>query len=105
ARELAQGLVPLKTHPHVKEIRQLGLMAGIELVRHVGAAGWPPELYPAGQRMGLKVCDAAFKRGVWLRPLGDVIVLMPPLAISAKELDFLIRVVRKSVEEVTGIPL
>ncbi len=61
-------LGPLRSHPHVKEIRQIGLMAGIELSE-------------GKERMGLKVCDAAFKRGVWLRPLGDVVVLMPPLAI------------------------
>jgi adenosylmethionine-8-amino-7-oxononanoate aminotransferase len=86
ARQLAEGLAPLRQHPHVKEIRQLGLMAGIEL------AAFPP-----GRRMGLKVCDAALQRGVWLRPLGDVIVLMPPLAIARKDLAFLIDVVRNSV--------
>jgi adenosylmethionine-8-amino-7-oxononanoate aminotransferase len=86
AKQLAAGLAPLRDHPHVKEIRQLGLMVGIELIA-----------YPPGRRMGLKVCDAAFKRGVWLRPLGDVVVLMPPLAITEKELAFLIDVVRKAV--------
>ncbi len=96
AKQLAQGLAPLKTHPHVKEIRQVGLMAGIELSQDNSTR------YPPAARMGLKVCDAAFKKGVWLRPLGDVVVLMPPLAISEKELTFFIDVVRKSVILATG---
>ena len=54
--------------------------------------------------MGLKVCDAALKRGVWLRPLGDTIVLMPPLVISEKELGFLLRVVEEAIDEVTAGP-
>ena len=51
--------------------------------------------------MGLRVCDEAFKRGVWLRPLGDVVVLMPPLSISAKELEFLLGVVQQAIAQVT----
>jgi len=90
-RQLAEGLSSLQGRPRIKEIRQIGLMAAIEL------KGYPP-----GRRMGLKVCDAAFERGVWLRPLGDVIVIMPPLAITKQELAFLIDVVRKSVILATG---
>jgi len=60
--------------------------------------------YPPGLRMGLKVCDEAIKRGVWLRPLGDVIVLMPPLAISEKELDFLTQTVKAAIAESTCFP-
>jgi len=113
--ELASGLAPLKDHPHIKEVRQLGLMAGIELVkakvpsphtlhppprgRREGVGMIP---YPPGARMGLKVCDACMKLGVWLRPLGDVIVIMPPLAINADELTFLIQVLRTAIDEVTA---
>ncbi len=91
AAQLSRGLKTLEGHPHVKEIRQIGLMAGIEL------KGYAP-----GRRMGLQVCEEAIRRGVWLRPLGDVVVLMPPLAISRKELAFLIDVVRNSVILATG---
>jgi adenosylmethionine-8-amino-7-oxononanoate aminotransferase len=66
-------------------------MAGIEL------KGYPP-----GRRMGLRVCDAALRRGVWLRPLGDVIVIMPPLAISTEELRFLTEVVKEAIAEATA---
>ena len=96
ARELTEGLAPLRRHPHVKEVRQIGLMAGIELEKSPGKS------YPPAARMGLKVCDACLKRGVWLRSLGDVVVLMPPLAISRKELQFLIQVVRDSIKEITS---
>ena len=95
--QLAAGLAPLAYHSHVKEVRQLGLMAGIELVNEKAAG----RSYPPGARMGLKVCDAALKRGVWLRPLGDVVVLMPPLAISEKETTFLLDAVAGAVEEAT----
>jgi len=98
ALQLANGLEPLKGHPNVKEIRQLGLMCGIELSQ---ADGKP---FPPQKRMGLKVCDATFKRGVWLRPLGDVVVLMPPLVISEEEMAFLIEAVMAAVEVTTGSP-
>ncbi len=122
AKELAEGLGPLKDHPHVKEIRQVGLMVGIELIQKKGdplsltlpregggdfrslslsGRGRGERAYPPARRMGLKVCDAALKHGLWLRPLGDVVVLMPPLAISKKELQFLLQGVRLSVEEAT----
>jgi adenosylmethionine-8-amino-7-oxononanoate aminotransferase len=97
-KELAAGLEPLKAHPHVKEIRQVGLMAGIELIKDK-KRGIP---YEPGKRMGMAVCDAALQKGVWLRPLGDVIVIMPPLAISAKELQIVIRAVTEAIREITA---
>jgi adenosylmethionine-8-amino-7-oxononanoate aminotransferase len=96
--ELAVGLAPLQNHPHIKEVRQVGLMVGIELVKEKSTG----RAYPPGARMGLKVCDEAIRQGVWLRPLGDVLVLMPPLAITEKELAFLIDVVRNSVILASG---
>ena len=53
----------------------------------------------------MKVCGAARKRGVFLRPLGDVIVLMPPLTLSDDELTMLVRVVHESIAEVCGAPV
>jgi adenosylmethionine-8-amino-7-oxononanoate transaminase len=98
ARLLADGLKPLAVHPKVKDVRSIGLMAGIELVqdRSRGRA------FPPGDRIGLKVCDAALERGVWLRPLGDVIVLMPPLASSSRDIRFLTSVVAKAISDVLG---
>ena len=69
--------------PHVGDVRQRGLIAAVELVRDAGAA----EPYPWEEKRGLRVCDFARTQGVLLRPLGNVIVIMPPLAIALAELD------------------
>ena len=79
---LRELLAPLAEHPHVGHIRQCGLIAGIELVRDRATR----EPYPAAERIGRRVCEAALRQGVLLRPLGDVIVLWPPLAISLEQL-------------------
>ena len=75
ARVLRDALAPLASHRHVGDIRQAGLMCGIELVadRETKAPFAP------GDRNGYHVCLALRDRGIFLRPLGDVIVLMPPL--------------------------
>lgn len=92
---LLQDLVaPLESHPHVGEISLRGLMGGIELVQDK-KKGTP---YPYALKMGYRVCAEAKKRGVLLRPLGNVIVLMPPLAISESDLKRLIKVISNSIE-------
>jgi adenosylmethionine-8-amino-7-oxononanoate aminotransferase len=76
----------LGAHPHVGDIRQRGLMVGIELVAdRERARPLAPE-----QRTGARVCSAARDHGVLLRPLGDVLVLMPPLSIRDDEIDQLV---------------
>jgi adenosylmethionine-8-amino-7-oxononanoate aminotransferase len=91
----------LRVLPAVGDIRQYGLAAGIELVadRETKAP------YPAVERRGMKVCAAARKRGVFLRPLGDVIVLMPPLTLADDEFTMLLRVTCDSIIEVCGAPV
>jgi adenosylmethionine-8-amino-7-oxononanoate aminotransferase len=69
--------------PHVGDIRRRGLMAGIELV----ADRATKRPFPAERRKGAQVCRAAREQGVLLRPLGDVLVVMPPLAIDISLLD------------------
>ena len=69
--------------PHVGDVRQRGLIAGIELVRDLQTK----EPYPWTEKRGIRVCDHARTEGVWLRPLGNVVVIMPPLAITLPELD------------------
>jgi adenosylmethionine-8-amino-7-oxononanoate aminotransferase len=73
-------------------------MVGIELVRD--RAGHTP--YEARARMGSRVIGAARQRAVILRPLGNVIILMPPLSITATELDELVRVTAESIEAATA---
>jgi adenosylmethionine---8-amino-7-oxononanoate aminotransferase len=97
SRMLQDLIEPLGAHPHVSDIRLRGLMGGIELVKNKKTG----EPYPYERKMGYRVCAEAKKRGVLMRPLGNVVVLMPPLVISKKDLSYLIEVVSLSVESAT----
>ena len=77
----------------VGEIRLQGLMGGVELA--------PPR---DGLRWGRRVCAAAVQRGVLLRPLGDVVVLMPPLTITAGEIDRIVDVLVDALDSLTDAP-
>jgi len=83
---------------HVGEVRQKGFMVGIELVENRRAK----KAYGPGEKIGQKVVWEARKHGVIIRPLGDVIVLMPPLAIEEPVLEELVAVTYKSIATVTG---
>ena len=80
--------------PGVAEVRQRGMMVGIELVQA------PPEL-----RLGHQVALAARHRGAVIRPLGDVVVLMPPLAISEHDLRRLVAITASSIAQVSAASL
>jgi adenosylmethionine-8-amino-7-oxononanoate aminotransferase len=95
---LAAQLKQFKSLSHAGEIRQLGFMAGIELVKDAKTR----ESFPYAARVGHQVIMEAGKRGAILRPLGDVIVLMPPLSISTAELKKLLRITYQSIKAVTG---
>jgi adenosylmethionine-8-amino-7-oxononanoate aminotransferase len=82
---------------HVGDVRQAGLIGGIELVRNKETK----EPFPWEERAGFRVCREAVKRGVFLRPLGNVIVVFPPLSISLEELKILMDAIEESVIEVT----
>jgi adenosylmethionine-8-amino-7-oxononanoate aminotransferase len=84
--------------PHVGDVRQRGMMIGIELVRDRKTK----EEYPYAERMGHKVALMARKHEVMLRPLGNVVVLMPPLSIKPQEVDLLLDGVREAIREATG---
>ena len=99
-RAFQEALGPLKALPHVGEVRQIGLVAGIELVRDRGSK----EPYPLEEKMGFRVCRIARKKGLLLRPLGNVIVLMPPLSITEGEIRWMARVVGEAIEEATSTP-
>ena len=81
---LGERIEPL---PQVAEVRLEGLMGGVEL--H-GAEG---------ERRGREVCKAAVERGVLLRSLSDVVVLMPPLTITAPELERIVDTLAEAIEE------
>jgi len=73
-------------------------MVGIELVRD--RATKAP--FPLEEKVGIRVIEEARKRGVVIRPLGDVIVIMPPLSISIDHLQQLVETVFHSIEQVTS---
>ena len=80
---LGEHLKRIAARPHVGDVRQCGLIGAVELVRDVATR----EPYPWSQRRGIAVCDHARRHGVLLRPLGNTIVIMPPLAVTLAELD------------------
>jgi len=84
---LAELLEPIAALPAVAEVRQRGFMVGIEL-----------QGFPLEARMGHQVTLEARRRGAVIRPLGDVVVLMPPLAIETAELRQLVGIVADSIE-------
>ncbi|MCE9637602.1 MAG: adenosylmethionine--8-amino-7-oxononanoate transaminase [Planctomycetes bacterium] len=85
-----------RDHPHVGDVRRRGLMTGIELVRN--RATKAP--FDARDRIGWRVCAAAMERGLRIRPLGDVIVLMPPLTIGDDLLARIVEILAKSIHDV-----
>jgi adenosylmethionine---8-amino-7-oxononanoate aminotransferase len=87
-RLLHERIAPLAA---VGDVRSRGLMAGVELA--------PPH---PGLRWGRRVCAGAVRRGVLLRPLGDVVVIMPPLTVTDAELDRIVDVLGASIAEVTA---
>jgi adenosylmethionine-8-amino-7-oxononanoate aminotransferase len=91
-------LEKLKTLPHVGDIRQRGLMIGIEIV----ADRETRREYDYGDRMGHRVCMAVRKRGIILRPLGNVVVMMPPLSLTEIETEWMVDVAGAAIAEVTG---
>src|SRR3954451_4920451 len=84
---LSAALEPIAQLPCVAEVRQRGFMAGIQL------SG-----FDASERMGHRVTLEARERGAVIRPLGDVVVLRPPLAIDGAELQRLVSITRQAVE-------
>jgi adenosylmethionine-8-amino-7-oxononanoate aminotransferase len=83
--------------PHVGDVRQCGLIAGIELVLDPATR----EPYPWEERRGMQVCEYVRRQGILLRPLGNVVVILPPLAISLADLDRIGEAVTGGVLEVT----
>ncbi len=99
-RVLGKELKSLWSLPQVGDIRQVGLIAGVELVRD-----WRTrEPFALRERAGLRVCEAMAKRGVLTRPIGNVIVLMPPYCMTKKETQRMVNTLHESVAEVLTAP-
>lgn len=86
---IGAAIAPLAQLDGVLDIRRIGTMTGIEVAA-------------VGERTGFAVCQEARRHGVWVRPLGDVVVLMPPLAIGDDDLDVLTGTVCDAITTVVG---
>jgi adenosylmethionine-8-amino-7-oxononanoate aminotransferase len=85
--QIGELLDPIREYAGVREIRRIGTMTGIEVES-------------VTERTGFAVCQEARRHGVWIRPLGDVVVLMPPLAIGADDLRELVDVTSAAIRTV-----
>ncbi len=93
---LREKIKDLWTLKNVGDIRQVGLIVGIELVRN-----WKTrEPFALRERAGIRVCEAMAKRGVLTRPIGNVIVIMPPYCTTPAQVEKIISTLRDSIGEV-----
>ncbi|MBL8941427.1 MAG: adenosylmethionine--8-amino-7-oxononanoate transaminase, partial [Archangium sp.] len=94
---LDRGLSRIAQLPHVGDVRRRGMMVGIELVKDRATK----QEYAFDERLGFKVCLEARRHGVWVRPLSNVIVLMPPLSLTVAEAELLLSAVEQSIVQLT----
>jgi adenosylmethionine-8-amino-7-oxononanoate aminotransferase len=93
---LHEELQTLWALPNVGDIRQVGLVAGIELVKN-----WRTrEPFALRERAGIRVCEAMAKRGVLTRPVGNVIVLMPPYCTTKTQMQTIASALREAIDEI-----
>jgi adenosylmethionine-8-amino-7-oxononanoate aminotransferase len=99
-KAMAHLLSPLRQLLHVGEIRQQGFIVAIELVEDKQTK----KPYPLEERVGHRVAMESRRRGLLLRPIGNVIVLMPPLSTSLPELSRMVEILRGAIEAITHTP-
>ena len=88
----------LWTLPNVGDIRQVGLIAGVELVKN-----WRTRRpFDLRERAGIRVCEAMAKRGVLTRPVGNVIVLMPPYCTTPAQVQKMVAALRDGIAATLG---
>jgi adenosylmethionine-8-amino-7-oxononanoate aminotransferase len=97
---LEEKLRKFKELKHVGDVRQCGFLAGIELVKDKRTK----QEYPMFEKIGIKVIMEAKKKGLIIRPLSDVIVIMPPLSISKVDLSRMLDIIYHSIRNVTEVP-
>ncbi len=93
AARFSRGIAAFEGHPHVAEIRQRGFTAALDLRRADGTR------YDPDARAGLQVCLRARAYGLILRPLGDTLLLVPPLCLDEEELDQLAARTRRAIDD------
>jgi adenosylmethionine---8-amino-7-oxononanoate aminotransferase len=92
---LTRGLDRLRRNPWIREIRQCGMIAGIEI-------GCPDATFDPRERIGARICVAARKWQLLTRPIQDTIVFMPPLCVTEAEIDLGLEAIEQAIEEVCG---
>jgi adenosylmethionine---8-amino-7-oxononanoate aminotransferase len=100
----ASCLERLRDNPHVGDLRLLGMIGGVELVADKATA----KPFPVESRIGHHVCLAARKAGILARPLGDIIVLMPPLSSTPEEVNHFVDAIEYGIDSVlsdVGMPI
>lgn len=97
-RFLANLKQALADHPHVGDVRGLGLMCGVEIVKDKSTK----EEFDPGEKVGIRVHQAAVKRGMFSRMRGDVLCLAPPIIATEQQLDQIVDIVKGAIEEVLG---
>jgi adenosylmethionine-8-amino-7-oxononanoate transaminase len=97
---LSEILAELRSLPQIATTRQRGMIAAVELTPTNNAA----DRYPPDLRIAYQICREALSRGLWLRPLNDTLVIMPPLCISDDEIQFFGDTLIESIRSVTANP-
>jgi adenosylmethionine-8-amino-7-oxononanoate aminotransferase len=87
----------LESHPRVAEVRQTGMIVAIEVVADRGSR----RPFPGAERRGRRIYTHALRRGVLLRPIGDVVYFMPPYVVSDEEIDLMVEVARDAIGQAT----
>jgi len=93
---LAEGLAPLRDIAHVGDVRQRGFMVGIELVQDKQTK----EPFDWRRRMAIQVCDRAVALGMFIRPLGNVVIFMPPPGSTDEELRAMLAILQQAHREI-----
>jgi adenosylmethionine-8-amino-7-oxononanoate aminotransferase len=95
---LQRELPGLWSHANVGDVRKVGRIAGVELVRD-----WRTRApFDLREQVGIRVCEAMARRGVLTRPIGNVVVIMPPYCTTAAQVHRMILTLRESISEVLG---
>ena len=96
AEVIGQGLLSeFAPDPHVRGVRQLGLTAAVDFAAPVGTPSWSVDA-----RIGYRISLAARRHGLAIRPLGDSILIVPPISIKPDEAKHLVSALRKAASEV-----
>jgi adenosylmethionine-8-amino-7-oxononanoate aminotransferase len=94
---LTRMLKSVETLAHVGDVRQIGFMVGVELVKDRVSR----EPYAPAERIGYRVSLEARRQGLLLRPLGHVLVLMPPLITGRRDLARMVSILQHAIRAVT----